>query len=287
MAEAVTTYLYELMALPDVTASRQFLSLLNDHDGAGGAESSGMVPENAVDFLLQPCSFTSLYVARRVKHEEEIEVPAGSTVLWRFFVGDGLDIQFKATFCPHPPATAPAAPATDDDASSPPSILPSPPFEPPSLEILMEGRFPSSDPQTAPPPSPTKPGGGGGGPEYVQGSYTSPPPSLRGICCLTWDNAFSRLRGKQVQYVLQVVREEAMQAAVEAAEELLRASSRTRNLITSRIQAGEGGSEGGKVCVTVTPVARPAVDSAEAFGSSSPSSGEDGGGEEGVRGGEI
>lgn len=44
MAEQVATYLRQLLELPAVTASRPFLGLLNDHDGAGGAESSGTVP---------------------------------------------------------------------------------------------------------------------------------------------------------------------------------------------------------------------------------------------------
>lgn len=44
MAEQVAAYLRQLLELPEVTASRPFLGLLNDHDGAGGAESSGRVP---------------------------------------------------------------------------------------------------------------------------------------------------------------------------------------------------------------------------------------------------
>ncbi len=266
MAEAITHYLYQLMDLADVTVSRQFLSLLNDHDGAGGAESSGLVPENAVDFLLQPCSTTSLYVARRAKHEEEVEVPAGSTVLWRFQVGDDLDIQFNATFRPHPAAVA-AAEGWEDASSSSTAATVSPVVPP--TEVLMEGRFPS--PETAPtaataPPSPTKTQQQQQQQGFVQGSYTAPATSQGGTCTFTWDNAYSRLRGKQLQYVLQVVTDDIMQAAMEAAEELSRASSRNRSLIKARIQAGEGGKKDGKgrVVVKVTPVARPAVD-ADAF----------------------
>jgi hypothetical protein len=81
--------------------------------------------ENAVDFLLQPLSYTPLYVDRRAKHEEEVEVrqpphgprdksgpsryerwdvtqvSGGSTLLWRFTVGGGLDILFSAVFVPN------------------------------------------------------------------------------------------------------------------------------------------------------------------------------------------
>lgn len=38
-------------------------------------------------------------------------------------------------------------------------------------------------------------GGGGTQPEVVQGFYTAP---VDGLCCFTWDNTYSRLRGKQV-----------------------------------------------------------------------------------------
>ena len=44
IAEELATYILKLLAIPEVFSSRQFLSLLNDHDGAGGAESSGIVP---------------------------------------------------------------------------------------------------------------------------------------------------------------------------------------------------------------------------------------------------
>ena len=59
-----------------------------------------MVQENAVDFLLQPCSYLPLYIPRRMKHTQDLEVPKGSTVLWRFIVADGLDITFSVNFTP-------------------------------------------------------------------------------------------------------------------------------------------------------------------------------------------
>lgn len=58
----------------------------------------------------------------------------------------------------------------------------------------------------------------------------------------------------QVQFILQVVSEEAMRAAVEAAEEMARASSRSRSLLTARIEAGDGAL--GKIGVKVTPIQR-------------------------------
>ncbi|EWM22485.1 conserved unknown protein [Nannochloropsis gaditana] len=181
MAEALTTYLYDLMAIPDVTASRQFLSLLNDHDGAGGAETSGLAPESAVDFLLQPCAPTSLYVPRRAKHEEDVEVSAGSTVLWRFSVGDGLDISFKGTFRPHA-GTADTSPTED--------LTPLP------VEIVVEGRFPQAGSAV---PAPLSPDAEAGRAEDVQGCYSVPAESLGGVCSFCWDNSYSRLRGKQQQ----------------------------------------------------------------------------------------
>jgi hypothetical protein len=57
-----------------------------------------------------------------------------------------------------------------------------------------------------------------------------------------------------MQFMVQVVDEQAMAAAVEAAEEMRRASSRSRSLLTSRIEAGDGSL--GKVGVKVTPIAR-------------------------------
>lgn len=264
MAEALTTYLYDLMAIPDVTASRQFLSLLNDHDGAGGAETSGLAPESAVDFLLQPCAPTSLYVPRRTKHEEDVEVSAGSTVLWRFSVGDGLDISFKGTFRPHA-GTADTAPTED--------LTPLP------VEILVEGRFPQAGSAV---PAPLSPDAEAGRAEDVQGCYSVPAESLGGVCSFCWDNRYSRLRGKQVQYVLQVVTEEAMQAAVEAAKESSRASSRTRGVVGRRLQEG-GGRAAGKVLLTITPVARPVLDEREPGQSSAPRSPEPG--EGGAHGG--
>lgn len=58
----------------------------------------------------------------------------------------------------------------------------------------------------------------------------------------------------QVQFILQVVDEMAMAAAVEAAEEMSRACSRSRSLLTSRIEGGDGAT--GKIGVKVTPIAR-------------------------------
>lgn len=60
MAAQVAEYLRQLLARPAVTASRPFLGLLNDHDGAGGAESSGLVPVRAC-----VCSFI---INRSVAH---------------------------------------------------------------------------------------------------------------------------------------------------------------------------------------------------------------------------
>lgn len=70
----------------------------------------------------------------------------------------------------------------------------------------------------------------------------------------------------QVQHLVQVVSPEAMQAAVEAAAELARASSRNRSLITARIQegAGKAGKAGAAIRVEVTPVARPSTTGASA-----------------------
>lgn len=229
MAEQVREYLQRLLELPDVCASGPFLGLLNDHDGAGGAECSGLAPESAFDFCLQPCPVSSTYVARRAQHQEEVEVPARSTVLWRFSVGDGLDIQFSAVFTPGCSSGSGSEEAgTEAEAGDQPVGR--------KAKVLMEGRFPAAGAEEA----------------SVQGSFTAP---VAGSCAFTWDNAYSRLRGKQVSIALQVVSPEAMQAAVEAAAELARASSRNRSLITARIRDGKAG--GGQIEVEVTPVARP------------------------------
>lgn len=224
MADQLAGFLRRLLELPDVCASGPFLGLLNDHDGAGGAESSGLAPESAFDFCLQPCPVSSTYVARRAQHHEEVDVPAGSTVLWRFSVGDGLDIQFSAVFA----QVSEEGGGHDHDHEA-------------GGKVLMEGRFPAA--------------GAGAEEAAVQGSFTAP---VAGRCAFTWDNAYSRLRGKQVSIALQVVSPEAMQAAVEAATELARASSRNRSLITARIRDREAAGRG-QIRVEVTPVARPAA----------------------------
>jgi len=59
---------------------------------------------------------------------------------------------------------------------------------------------------------------------------------------------------KQVQYILQIVSPEAMAAAVEAADELTKSASRSKNVLTSRFQSGKVKS--GSVGVTITPIAR-------------------------------
>lgn len=86
-----------------------------------------------------------------------------------------------------------------------------------------------------------------------------------------------------MQHAVEVVAPEAMQAAVEAAAELARASSRNRSLITALIKEGKG--TGGAIRVEVTPVARPAGASAVGGGGSGP--GVDGETEGGDMGGEL
>lgn len=69
-------------------------------DGHDGGVVWWVLQKNAVDFLLQPCSFLPLYIPRRMKHSQDVEVPKGSTVLWRFTVADGLDIIFSMAYKP-------------------------------------------------------------------------------------------------------------------------------------------------------------------------------------------
>lgn len=144
-----------------------------------------------MDFLLQPCAFTSTYVARRAQHRQEVEVPHGSTVLWRFSVGDGLDVQFSAAFTPAAGAGGGAASAPEEEKGV---------QEEEAQEqgaghvVLMEGRFPPAAGGAE--KELEKEGASSGvGPGVVQGSFTAP---SAGSCLFTWDNAFSRLRGKQV-----------------------------------------------------------------------------------------
>ena len=100
-------------------------------------------------------------------------------------------------------------------------------------EMLIEGRFPGAASSLTPTPSSNSTGAAAPVGVVNQGSFTA---TTNGTCTLVWDNSYSRLRGKQLQYIVQVVTEEAMQAAMEAAEEMSKASSRNRSLITSRIE---------------------------------------------------
>lgn len=141
-----------------------------------------------MDFLLQPCAFTSTYVARRAQHRMEVDVPQGSTVLWRFSVGDGLDIQFSAVFTP-------ACSGAAGEEAGAKAVGPQPEEEERqqkgSRVVLMEGRFPPTEAVAAAGAEKEA------GPGVVQGSFTAP---TAGGCVFTWDNAFSRLRGKQVRF---------------------------------------------------------------------------------------
>jgi hypothetical protein len=138
--------------------------------------------------LLQPCPFTSTYVARRAQHQEEVDVPQGSTVLWRFSVGEGLDIQFSAVFTPQKPTADGGS-----DGSGSGGTASAEEAEKHGGEggggrmVLMEGRLPAAA---------SEKGKESGAVSMVQGgSYTAP---VAGSCVLMWDNAYSRLRGKQV-----------------------------------------------------------------------------------------
>lgn len=48
MAEDLAAYIHLLLSIPEVTQSKQFLGLLHDHDGPGGAESAGAVPVSRI-----------------------------------------------------------------------------------------------------------------------------------------------------------------------------------------------------------------------------------------------
>jgi hypothetical protein len=61
---------------------------------------------------------------------------------------------------------------------------------------------------------------------------------------------------RQVQYVVQAVDESTMRAAVEAADELSRASSKSKNHVFAHIQAGAAAE--GKIAVKITTVPRSA-----------------------------
>jgi hypothetical protein len=50
---------------------------------------------------------------------------------------------------------------------------------------------------------------------YIQGSYTC---TADGTCVLKWSNTYSRLRGKQLSFVVEAAAADAMRAAIEAAD---------------------------------------------------------------------
>ena len=50
---------------------------------------------------------------------------------------------------------------------------------------------------------------------YIQGSYTC---TADGTCVLKWGNTYSRLRGKQLSFVVEAAAADAMRAAIEAAD---------------------------------------------------------------------
>jgi len=142
-----------------------------------------------VDFLLQPCPVTSTYVARRAQHQEEAEVPQGSTLLWRFSVGDGLDIQFSAVFTPTAAAAGSSSSGLEQQQEEGGEGTGGGGGRG-RVVVLMEGRFPAAQTEA----ETEKEKGSSAG--VVQGSFTAP---AAGSCVLTWDNAYSRLRGKQVR----------------------------------------------------------------------------------------
>lgn len=135
VAGDLTIYLNALLAIPAVVQSQVFSGFLGDRrrrsapsradgddscaewgDGRDGRGGEGpQEPETAIDFLLQPFDYTSVYVPRRGSHSEQIDVLRGESVVWKFEVLDHLDINFSVVFRPHPVVVPSHRPDSGDD----------------------------------------------------------------------------------------------------------------------------------------------------------------------------
>lgn len=69
----------------------------------------------------------------------------------------------------------------------------------------------------------------GGSSQHCQGSYS---PGEAGFARLVWNNSYSRINGKHIAFTVQVVEEDVLQAAFQAAEDTEETSQRARSSVS-------------------------------------------------------
>ncbi|TMW57208.1 hypothetical protein Poli38472_003133 [Pythium oligandrum] len=153
-------------------------------ESAGESEHSQPRRMTAIEFILQPFPYEKFYVPRGSQHEVVVQVKKSDQfIVWKFEVED-YDIDFAVHFLPTPDRRSRH---TDPDA-----------------EVVLQIVH-----------STTRYIAAAGGGRPVEGMHKCSGP---GTATLVWDNSYSRLRGKNIQYQVQAVHRNIMDSATAAAD---------------------------------------------------------------------
>ncbi|GLD96295.1 hypothetical protein PINS_up004978 [Pythium insidiosum] len=179
----------------ELQTSSPWLSMLRDDSCESDAKCAQM---SAIEFILQPFPFDKFYVPRGSRHEVVVPVKRSDHyIVWRFDVEDH-DIDFSVSFLATPSQRFADA---DDEVA---------------LEVVhATTRYVATEP----------------GSRLVEGSHQC---SSAGTATFVWDNSYSRLRGKNIQYQVQVVHRSIMESAIAAADafdEALQAKRKREELL--------------------------------------------------------
>lgn len=197
---------------------------------AGGASAEHV---SYADFLLQAFDLQNQYIARAGSFYKDFYVQEGESVIWRFQVGQGYDIGFCVLFCPTTIDTqvlealnkvcnqkAPiivVAKRTEGDAAAAEQATGD---SEPNIEVVREYMRCKTTASAA------------GGQAHTQGVFTAPE---AGYVRLFWDNRYSVLTGKNLQYVGASVTPEAVEAALRAADVMTNMQSQPRSQVYEKI----------------------------------------------------
>mmetsp|Transcript_24395 Transcript_24395/g.35832 ORF Transcript_24395/g.35832 Transcript_24395/m.35832 type:complete len:1001 (-) Transcript_24395:240-3242(-) len=219
-------------------------------ESVGGADSAQNESStlSAVDFILQPFESQTVYIPRCKQFFIDFKIDKGCTLVWRFSVGCGCDVDFcalfrESLFCKFKRRTSDDSASGNSASTSPVEVKPA---DGTSVKImddvsarlfdgLMERGLKSAEElvrtpefktvQLVTPPKKVK------GPP-LSGSFTA---DRSGVYRMVWDNSFSAFTGKHIEYCAQCVGEGTMQAALKAADDLQEAQSRPRSTLYRRL----------------------------------------------------